>query len=94
MDHYKYENSLDNRRAALVSREARAPRAAGQCKSCSIMALKWTDSGQRARGAQVSRAARESNGVEVPQRSLAATACGARHSLRGVARATPSNTDA
>jgi hypothetical protein len=59
MDASKYEKSFDNRSAALVSRERRAPRATDECKSFEFNALEATSSMRTARGAQVSRAARE-----------------------------------
>ena len=54
----KYEKSLDNRSAALVSREGRAPRAVRKYKSLFPHALQLISLLIRARGAQVSRAAR------------------------------------
>jgi len=59
MDPGKYEKSIDNRCAALVSREPRAPRARPNCKSCTIKSLPLMSLLIRARGAQVSRAARD-----------------------------------
>ena len=61
MDASKYEKSLDNRCAALVSREGRAPRAGWNCKPCRVNGLRLMSLLSRARGAQVSRAARGSN---------------------------------
>ena len=58
MDANKYEKSFDNRSAALVSRERRAPRAQAERKSLEFHALESTNIAQTARGAQVSRAAR------------------------------------
>jgi hypothetical protein len=58
MDAHEYEKTFDNRRAALVSREGRAPRAGAGYKSCINMELESMDARQNARGAQVSRAAR------------------------------------
>jgi hypothetical protein len=57
----KYEKSFDNHRAALVSREPRAPRAADKRKSFAIKTLDLIHRRQTARGAHVSRAARRSN---------------------------------
>jgi len=59
MDPSKYEKSVDNRCAALVSREPRAPRARQNRKSCTINRLPLISFLTRARGAQVSRAARD-----------------------------------
>jgi len=61
MDASKNENSFDNRRAALVSRKGRAPRARAGRKSLIFNALGLTRARRTARGAQVSRAARGSN---------------------------------
>jgi hypothetical protein len=58
MDAYEYEKPFDNRRAARVSRDGRAPRAAAGRKSCASKELESMDARQNARGAQVSRAAR------------------------------------
>ena|GEM_PF-2126592 len=54
----KYENSLDNRCAAMVSREPRASRARQNCKPCMANGLRLVSRLIRARGAHVSRAAR------------------------------------
>jgi len=59
MDADKCEKSLDNRCAALVSREGRAPRAKQDRKRCTVNRLCLVSLLIRARGAQVSRAARE-----------------------------------
>ena len=59
MDARKYENSLDNRCAALVSRECRAPRAGLDRKPCTGNRLQLMSPLIMARGAQVSRAARD-----------------------------------
>ena len=56
----KNEKSLDNRCAALVSREPRAPRAGQDGKPCMANGLRLMSLLSRARGAQVSRAARGS----------------------------------
>ena len=55
----KYEKSLDNRSAALVSREGRAPRAGQDCKPCMVNGLQLVSRLSNARGAHVSRTARE-----------------------------------
>jgi len=55
----KYEKSLDNRIAALVSREGRAPRAGQDCKPCMVNGLQLVSRLSNARGAHVSRTARE-----------------------------------
>ena len=60
---YEFEKSLDNRCAALVSRERRAPRAVDERKSFVYQRLGSTHSTQTARGAQVSRAARDPNAL-------------------------------
>ena len=59
MDVSKYEKSLDNRCAAPVSRERRAPRAGQNCKPFMTNGLRLMSLLIRARGAQVSRAARD-----------------------------------
>ena len=84
MDVSKYEKSLDNRCAALVSRERRAPRAGQNCKPCTINGLRLMSLLSRARGARVSRAAR---GPKVP---FSRPVHRALFILRGVAGATPS----
>ena len=94
----KFEKSIDNRCAALVSREPRAPRARQNCKPCMVNTLRLMSPLTRARGAQVSRAAREPNGgrdcttkFSRPACSeLVEPACRALSTLRGVAGATPS----
>jgi len=63
MDAGKNEKSFDNRCAALVSRERRAPRAANERKSFVLRTLGPTSRPRTARGAHVSRAAR---GLERP----------------------------
>jgi len=98
MDESKFEKSFDNRCAALVSRERRAPRARRDRKSCIDNRLRLMSPLSRARGAQVSRAARGSNGgrdctttFSRPACSeLVEPACRALSTLRGVAGATPS----
>ena len=92
MDASKYEKSFDNRCAALVSREGSAPRAAQNCKPCMHNRLRLISPLRRARGAQVSRAARGSN------RGRDSTTEFSRYRLRcasfpsrGVAGATPSS---
>ena len=89
MDGSKYEKSLDNRSAALVSRERRAPRATDECKSFEFNALESTHSTQAARGAQVSRAARG----HIPHfiRPISRPVHRALLSHRGVAGTTPSS---
>jgi len=59
MDVDKCEKSIDNRCAALVSRERRAPRARQNRKPCMANGLRLMGLLSRARGAQVSRAARD-----------------------------------
>jgi len=54
----KNEKTFDNRCAALVSREPRAPRAGDERKSFAFKTLESTSRPERARGAHVSRAAR------------------------------------
>ena len=61
MDPSKYENSLDNWSAALVSREPRAPRAGQDRKPCMVKKLRLMSLLTRARDAHVSRAARDLN---------------------------------
>jgi len=61
MDPSKYENSLDNWSASLVSREPRAPRAGQDRKPCMVKELRLMSLLIRARGAHVSRAAHEYN---------------------------------
>jgi hypothetical protein len=61
MDVIKYEKSLDNRCAALVSREGSAPRAGHNRKPFIDNGLRLISLLIMARGAQVSRAARGSN---------------------------------
>ena len=51
MDASKYEKSFDNRCAALVSREGRAPRAGRNCKPCTVNGLRLMSLLSRARGA-------------------------------------------
>ena len=58
IDESKYEKSLDNRCAALVSRERRAPRVGQDRKSRMVNGLRLMSLLSRARGAHVSRAAR------------------------------------
>jgi len=89
----EYEKSLDNRRAALVSRERRAPRAGHERKSFVLRTLESTNCMQTARGAHVSRAARGSNApFSRPACSeLVEPACRALFPLRGVAGAAPSS---
>ena len=58
MDVGKNEKSLDNRSAALVSREGRAPRAGLDRKPWMANGLRLVSLLIRARGAHVSRAAR------------------------------------
>ena len=58
IDYNKYEKSLDNCRAALVSRGPRAPRATDKRKSFVGKVLGSIGPPHAARGAQVSRAAR------------------------------------
>jgi len=84
MDATKNEKSLDNRCAARVSRERRAPRAGRDCKCRIGNGLQLVSAIITARGAQVSRAARDPN---VP---FSRPACRALLSLHGVAGATPS----
>jgi|GEM_PF-5022506 len=57
----EYEKSLDNRRAAMVSRERCAPRARQDCNPCELNELRLISLLIMGRGAQVSRAAREPN---------------------------------
>ena len=57
----KYEKTLDNWSAALVSRESRAPRAEQDRKPCRAKELRMISLLIIARGAHVSRAARGSN---------------------------------
>jgi len=59
MNKRRYEKSLDNRCAALVSREPRAPRAGEDRKPFTVNELRLMSPLTVARGAQVSRAARE-----------------------------------
>ena len=61
MDVGTYEKSFDNRCAALVSRDGRAPRAGQNRKTCRVNGLRLISLLSMARGAQVSRAARGSN---------------------------------
>jgi len=91
MDGRKYEKSLDNRCAALVSREDRAPRAGEDRKSFMANELRLMSLLSKARGAQVSRAARESNAhVSRPACSeLVEPACRALSTLPVAAGATP-----
>jgi len=79
----KNEKSFDNRCAALVSREGRAPRAGQDRKPCGVKGLRMMSPLIRARGAQVSRAARSS---KFP---LSRPACRALSPFRGVGGATP-----
>jgi hypothetical protein len=60
MDARKYEKLLDNRSAALVSREGRAPRAGQDRKPWMVKELRLISLLIMSRGAQVSRAARRS----------------------------------
>ncbi len=85
MDARKYEKSFDNRCAALVSRERRAPRAGQDRKRCMANDLLLFSLLIMARGAQVSRAARE------PFARFSRPACRALSTLRGVAGAMPSS---
>ena len=89
----KNEKSFDNRCAALVSRERRAPRAGGERKSFALKCLEWTDCPQAARGAQVSRAARRvignlPRGASQPLTSCAALQATCPAQRRGLSRAT------
>jgi len=59
MNARKYEKSFDNRCAALVSREGSASREGQNCKPCMDNRLRLISPLRMARGAQVSRAARE-----------------------------------
>jgi len=61
MNAHEYEKSLDNRRAALVSRERCAPRARRDYNRCEVNRLRLISLLIMGRGAQVSRAAREPN---------------------------------
>jgi len=84
MDADKYENSFDNRCAALVSRAGGAPRAGQNRKPCMVNGLRLMSLLIRARGAQVSRAARESDA------RFSRPVHRALPTVRGVAGATPS----
>jgi len=87
---HKNEKSFDNRCAARVSREPRAPRAGQDRKPYMDNGLRLVSPLIRARGAHVSRAARE-HSVRFA-RPVSRPGCRALSCLRGVAGATPSKT--
>ena len=84
---YEYEKYLDKCCAMLVSRERRSPRAGQDRKRRIANGLRLVSLLIRARGAQVSRAARETTLRFI--RPVSRPACRALSALRGVAGATP-----